>query len=146
MESDRHHYSSINDCRLIKLPCNVNERGSIAVAQNSSELPFAIKRIFYIYDIPSDSKRGGHSHYRCEQFIIAVSGSFVVKVFDGKDWTEFTLSRPYMGLYIPAGLWRTLEDFSSGSVCLTLCPDSFDEADYVRDIEKFKDLTKHKNQ
>ncbi len=144
MEYNSHYNSSISDCRIIDLPRITHTDGSIAVAQNSDAIPFAIKRTFFIYDIPSDAVRGGHSHHSGKQLIIAASGSFAVKVFDGAEWREFTLDRPYRALYVPAGIWRSLENFSSGSICLTLCPDKFDETDYVRSMDTFMELTKHK--
>lgn len=144
MKSNSHAISRVAHCRIIELPRHAHENGTIAVAQNSSLLPFDIKRTFFIYDIPSDAKRGGHSHYHTEELIVAVTGSFVVKMYDGVEWKTVALNRPYQALYVPAGIWRSLEDFSSGSVCLSLCPDDFDEADYVRDMELFKELTKCK--
>lgn len=144
MTSNSHETSRVAQCRIIELPRHAHENGTIAVAQNSSLLPFAIKRTFFIYDIPSDAMRGGHSHYHTEELIVAVTGSFMVKMFDGVEWKHVTLNRPYQALYVPAGIWRSLEDFSSESVCLSFCPETFDEADYVRDIELFKELTKCK--
>lgn len=141
MTSNSHQTSRVEQCRVIELPRHGSEDGSIAVAENSSLLPFAIKRTFFIYDIPSDAVRGGHSHHTMEELIVAASGSFMVKLYDGVEWKFVTLNRPYQALYVPAGIWRSLEDFSTGSVCLSFCPDKFDEADYVRDIDLFKKLT-----
>lgn len=145
MKSNSHNSSSVDLCRIIDIPRHIHRYGTIAVAQNSNDIPFAIKRIFYIYDIPSDAERGGHSHHTGLQFIIAVSGCFDVTVFDGVVWKTFTLMRPYQGLYIPAGIWRTLHNFSSGSICLTLCSNDFDESDYVKHFDDFMELTKNKS-
>lgn len=134
---NNHPMTTVDDCRLISLERHPHCRGSLTVAQNSDELPFAIRRIFYIYDIPAEAERGGHSHYREQQLIVAASGCFDVKIFDGQRWRTFTLKRPYDALYIPPGLWRTIDSFSSGSIVLTLSSILFDEADYVRDIDDF---------
>ena len=100
-----------------------------------------MRRVFYLYDVPGDSERGGHSHHKAQEFIIAASGSFDVTLSDGQDSRKFSLNRPYRALYIPAGIWRNIDNFSSGSVCLVLTSELYDEADYVRDYERFKQLT-----
>lgn len=129
--------SVIEKCRIIEVERHRNPAGTIAVAENNNALPFAIKRVFYIYDIPSDTRRGGHSHHKGEQLVIAASGCFDVVVSDGKNSKRFTLNRPYRALYLPAGLWITLEGFSSGCVCLTLCSNRYDDSDYIRDFDTF---------
>lgn len=127
----------LSQCRLIEIDRHRNPAGTIAVAQNDNRLPFTVKRVFYIYDIPSDTRRGGHSHLTGEELVVAASGCFDVEITDGKATKRFTLNRPYRALYIPAGLWITLDEFSSGCICLTLCSNKYDETDYVRDYETF---------
>lgn len=140
-----HSVSNISQCRMIAVERHSHHNGSLCVADNASDgIPFEVKRVFYIYDVPAHSERGGHSHYEMEEFIVAVSGAFDVTVDDGISKFRFTLNSPDMGLYIPAGIWRTLDNFSSGSVCLALCPTLFDEADYVRDYNRFLELTECK--
>lgn len=144
METNSHNASSVHDCRIIQLPRNKHENGSLSVVQNDKDSPFAIKRIFYIYDVPGDSERGGHSHHIAQELIIAVAGCFDVTLNDGKESVTFTLRRPYQALYIPAGIWRSMNNFSSGSVCLVLTSEKYSENDYVRDFNKFLKLTEHK--
>lgn len=145
MKTDNSHaLSRICDCRIITLDRITHENGSLTVVENTDCYPFDVKRIFYLYDIPGDTERGGHSHYKAQELIIAVSGSFDVTLTDGHDTHTFTLNRPYRALYIPAGMWRNLNNFSSGSVCLVLTSEVYSESDYVRDFEKFKILTADK--
>jgi len=132
-----HNRSRINECRIITLNRHHHPNGNLTSVNNSVELPFDIKRTFYIYDVPGGAARGGHSHYECQEFIIAISGSFDVTVDDGTDQYTYTLNRPYQGLLIAPGIWRTLQNFSSGSVCLALASHHFDESDYVRDYDTF---------
>ena len=136
-----HAVSSIANCRIIELNRIRHTNGSLSVAQNSPDYPFKIKRAFYLYDVPADAERGGHSHFEAEELIISVSGSFDVVLSDGAETRTFTLSRPYQALYIPAGIWRELNNFSGGSVCLVLTSENYIEADYCRDPEEFKRLT-----
>lgn len=112
--------------------------GHISVIENMVDLPFEVKRVFYIYDIPVGESRGAHAHRACHQFIIAACGSFKVSVDDGVSMCDFHLTRPYQGLYIPPGLWAAESDFSGGSVCLVLTSHIFDEADYIRDFKLYK--------
>ncbi len=139
--TDSHLISSVDRCRLIELDRHTHPNGSLSVVENSSKFPFAIKRVYYLYDIPGDAERGGHSHYSEERLIVAVSGSFDVTVDDGHRRRKFNLNRPYRALYVPAGIWRELDNFSSGSVCLALASNKYDAADYVRDYGLFKQLT-----
>ncbi len=132
-----HSTSTVDDCRIINLPCHRAGDGTLTVAENSVAIPFAIRRIYYIYDIPSSSERGGHSHHTEQRLLIAASGCFDVRVCDGRQWRTFTLKKPDQALYIPAGIWRVLNNFSSGSVVLALSSTRFDENDYVRDFKKF---------
>lgn len=111
-------------------------RGNLSVIEKDV-LPFPIKRVYYLYDVPSDSSRGGHAHKELQQFLIALSGSFDVVLDNGKTRRTFTLNRPNKGLLIPSGVWRELENFSAGSVCLSLVSAVYDEADYIRDYQEF---------
>jgi len=135
-----HNQSSINDCRIITLNKHHHANGNLTVVSNGIELPFDLQRTFYIYDVPGGAERGGHSHYTCYQFIVAISGSFDVIIDDGTDQYTYTLNRPYQGLLVVPGIWNRLHNFSSGSVCLVLNSLHFDESDYVRDYQQFLQL------
>lgn len=141
MKSDSHSRSRLADCRVVELPRHRHDNGALTEVENAGLTPFAIKRVFYLYDVPGDSSRGGHSHHTAQEYIIAVSGSFDVTLDDGHERHTFQLNRPYRALYIPAGVWREIDNFSSGSVCLVLTSELYDEADYVRDYDVFKRLT-----
>ena len=145
-EADIHSTSSVDNCRLIDLPRHIHAHGSLTVAQNDSSIPMEIRRAFYIYDVPADTARGGHSHHRSQQMIIAVGGSFDVTLDDGIQRRTYTLNRPYRALYVTPGIWRTMDNFSSGSVCLVLTDTEYAESDYVRDYDDFKRLTQSKKQ
>lgn len=123
--------------KLIDIPRIADPRGHLSVVEKDC-IPFAIKRVYYLYDIPSDAYRGGHSHFKQESFIIALSGSFEVIVDDGQNRQKIMLNKPNIGLYIPTGIWREIENFSSGAVCLVLASTDFDESEYIRDYEVFK--------
>lgn len=130
--------SSVNDCRLIELDRHHSPRkGDISVVENGITVPFDTKRVYYLYDVPGGVDRGGHAHKALEQLIVAASGSFTVVLDDGENKRSFVLKRPYIGLYVVPGIWRVLEDFSSGSVCLVLASDKYDSDDYIRDYEGF---------
>ena len=139
-----HSCSLLADCRIVNLNRRLAEFGSISAVENDGTNPFAVRRVFYLYDVPADSERGGHSHFVGQEFIVAVSGSFDVILDDGKERRTFTLNRPYKALYIPAGIWREINNFSSGSVCMVLTSTKFAESDYCREYSKFKELTKGK--
>ena len=141
---DSHKLSSVNDCRIITLPRHSECNGALSVLENGNDLPFAIRRVYYLYDIPADAERGGHSHHRMQAMMVAAAGSFSVEVSDGAASRRFTLNRPWQALYIPAGIWRTVKEFSSGSVCLNIVSEEYDEADYVRDYNAFLKLTAEK--
>ena len=127
---------NINDLEIIQIPVIENILGNIAVIENNS-IPFEIKRVYYLFDIPSSSKRGGHSHKNLKQVLIAISGSFDVVLKDGVSVETITLNKPDKGLLIAQNIWRELENFSSGAVCLVLASEVFDEADYIRDYNEF---------
>lgn len=141
--ADPHRRSDTGEVRRIEFPRHRHENGSLTVAENGLDIiPFNIRRVFYLYDVPADAERGGHSHFQAEELIVALSGCFDVVLDDGKrPPVRFTLNRPYQALYIPTGLWRTLDNFSGGSVCMVLTSERYSEADYVRDYERFKTLT-----
>ncbi len=125
--------------KLITLPKIEDPRGNLTVVENNKEIPFAISRVYWVYDVPSGEDRGGHAHKHCRELIIAASGSFEVVLDNGKQKQTFLLNHPYHGLIVETGVWRTLNDFSSGSVCLVLAEDLFDEGDYIREYEDFLD-------
>ena len=129
---------SPQQCRLIDLPRINDPRGNLTFIENDRHIPFEIKRVYYLYDVPGGSLRAGHAHKTLRQFLIAMSGSFDVTVDDGQHKMKFHLNRSYYGLYIPPMIWREIDNFSSGSVCLALASDFFDEADYYRQYPEFK--------
>lgn len=133
---------SVSDCSLIELPKIENRSGNLTSIQNSIEIPFDIKRIFYLYDIPGGKDRGAHAHIECHQFLIAGSGSFDVLLDDGKSKKLVTLNQPYRGLHIPPGIWASEINFSSGSICLVLASHKYDEKDYIREYDKFLNYKK----
>ena len=128
---------SVSDCSVIELPKIENRSGNLTSIQNSIEIPFDIKRIFYLYDIPGGKDRGAHAHIECHQFLIAGSGSFDVLLDDGKSKKLVTLNQPYKGLHIPPGIWASEINFSSGSICLVLASHKYDEKDYIREYNAF---------
>jgi hypothetical protein len=128
--------TTIQDISLLKIPVVEDLSGNLAFIQNGV-LPFEFKRVYYLFDVPSSAFRGGHSHIEQHEVLIALSGSFEVTVNDGKDKKSYLLNKPNVGLYLPKGIWRELENFSSGAVCLVLASDVFEEADYIRDYETF---------
>jgi len=129
---------AVSSCKIISLPKIVDARGNITFIEGDRHIPFGVKRVYYLYDVPSGEVRGGHAHRTLRQLLISTSGSFDVIVDDGKTREKFHLNRPYFGLFLPPMTWRELENFSSGSVCLVLASDFFDEEDYIRDYEAFK--------
>ena len=128
----------LTDCRIINFPKITDARGNLSVIEENRNIPFDIKRVYYLYDVPSGATRGGHVHKKCQQIIIALSGSFTVILDDGANRTSFFLNRPHYGLYISPGIWRELENFSSNSIALSITSELFDENDYVRNYEDFK--------
>ena len=135
---------TVFDCSLISLPVIKDRSGNITPVHNSKELPFDVKRIFYLYDVPGGESRGAHAHKECHQFLIAASGSFEVLLDDGEKKHTVQLNRPYVGLHIPPLIWASEINFSSGSICLVLASAFYSEADYIRDFSEFITLRKHK--
>ena len=134
---------SIDDVEIISIPKIIDEkgRGKLSVIEKSI-IPFEIKRVYYLYDVPSDAFRGGHAHKNLIQFMIALSGSFEVKIDDGSNNKKVMLNKPNQGLLIPSGIWREMDNFSAGSVCLVLASEFFDESDYFRDYNTFLNYKK----
>ena len=130
--------STVYDCSIIELSRHHSERkGNITVVENDLTVPFGIKRTYYLYDVPGGESRGGHAHKNLYQLIVAASGSFTVTLDDGNVKRTFLLNRPYQGLMVVPGIWRTLDDFSSGSVCMVLASEGYSEDDYIRNYEDF---------
>lgn len=125
-------------CRIIELPKIYDARGNLTFIESNNHIPFSIKRIFYLYDVPGGESRAGHALKTCQQFIIAVSGSFDVLIDDGKSREKYSLNQSYYGLFVPALLWRELENFSSGSVCLVIASENYEEQGYYRDYQDYK--------
>ena len=126
------------DCTMVELDRHHSDRkGNLSVVENGQTLPFDVKRVYYLYDVPGGENRGAHAHKELSQLIIAASGSFTVTLDDGKCKRSFFLNRPYQGLYVKPGMWRDLEDFSSGAVCMVLASDVYLKEDYIRDYEEF---------
>ncbi len=128
---------SIENCRIIDLPKITDSRGNLSFIEGNGHIPFDIKRVYYLYDVPGGAERGGHAHLALQQLIIAISGSFDVILKDGFEKKNYHLNRSYYGLYIPNMVWRELNNFSSGSVCLVLASTVYDESDYIRDYRQF---------
>lgn len=135
---------SVNDCSILELERHRGERrGDLTVIQNDGMLPFDVKRIYYLYDVPGGSSRGAHAHRSLYQLIVAASGSFQVTLDDGKVKRTFFLNRPYQGLLVRPGIWRDLDDFSSGAVCMVLASEVYDKEDYIRDYQEFLEFRKN---
>ena len=134
---------TVYDCSVYELPRIKNRAGNITPVHNNIEIPFGIKRIFYLYDIPGGESRGAHAHKECHQFLIAASGSFEVLLDDSKTKRIVHLNRPYVGLHIPPGIWASEINFSSGSICLVFASHTYNESDYLRDYDEY--LTYIKN-
>jgi len=128
----------ISECRLVYLPKVDDVRGNLTFIEENQHIPFPIRRVYYLYDVPGGESRGGHAHKELEQFIIAANGSFDVVLDDGDNKERYHLNRSYYGLYIPKMVWRELDNFSSGSVCLVLASQLFDEGDYIREYDNFQ--------
>lgn len=129
--------SSIYDCTVLPLRKTHNSVGSITIVEGETNLPFGVKRIYYLYDIPGGESRGGHAHKQLRQLLIAASGAFNVLLDDGVNKKTFTLNQPDYGLFIVPGIWRELKEFSSGAICLVIASHTYDESDYIRDYNQF---------
>lgn len=128
---------TVDDVKLVELPRITDPRGNLTVIEELCQVPFEIKRVFYLYDVPGGESRAGHANRRLQEFIIAASGSFDVTVHDGARSTRWFLNRSYFGLYVPGMLWRELDNFSSGSVSLVLASEHYDAEDYYRDYDEY---------
>ncbi len=131
---------TIKDVKIVQLPRFNDPRGNLSFVEQLNHIPFEIKRIYWIYDVPGGECRGGHAYINTEEFIVALSGGFDVTVDDGNENKTFTLNRSYYGLYIPKGLWREMENFSTNSFALEFASTKYDEEDYIRDYEKYKKM------
>lgn len=132
----------LKECKLIDLPKVYDERGNLTFIEGCQHIPFDIKRVYYLYDVPGGASRAGHAHKNLQQFLVAMSGSFDVMIDDGQNKTKFHLNRSYYGLFIPSMIWREIDNFSSGAVCLALASEYFDEADYYRNYDEFTQVVR----
>lgn len=132
--------SSVYECNMLEFKQIHNRSGNITFVENRQDIPFDIKRVYYLYDIPAGAERGGHAHKELYQLVVAASGCFDIIVDDGRTRKVFELNRPYNGLLIVPGIWREIVNFSSGAICLVLASDKYDESDYIRDYNEFKML------
>ena len=134
---------NVYDCSMIELSRHHSDRkGNISVVQNGDTIPFEVKRVYYLYDVPGGESRGAHAHRDLSQLIVAASGSFTVTLDDGNVKRTFMLNRPYQGLYVKPGIWRDLNDFSSGAVCMVLASDVYRTEDYIRNYDEFMEFRK----
>lgn len=136
--------SNLKNCKIIDLPKITDPRGNLTFVEGDNHIPFDIKRVFYLYDVPGGEMRAGHSNMESEQFIIAMSGSFDVIVDDGFEKKKFHLNRAYYGLYLPTMVWREIDNFSSGAVCLVLTSTTYSATDYIREYDEFVSSVKDK--
>lgn len=132
---------SLQDCTILEMPKIADARGNLTFIEGGRQIPFDIKRVYYLYDVPGGSDRGAHAHKSLHQFFVAMSGSFDVVLHDGKDEKRFHMNRSYFGLYVCPMMWRYLDNFSSGSVCMVLASEYYDEADYIHDWAAFEAMT-----
>lgn len=130
----------IDSCKIVNLPRFLDSRGNLSLVEQLNHIPFEIKRTYWVYDVPGGENRGGHAFRKNDEFIVALSGAFDVIVDDGKKKKQFTLNRSYYGLYVPAGLWREMENFSTNSVALEFGSIHYDEQDYIRDYSEYLKL------
>jgi hypothetical protein len=135
-------FKTVHDCSIFELPRIQNRSGNITPIHNNQDVPFQIKRVFYLYDVPGGIDRGAHAHKECHQFLIAASGSFEVQLDDGKVKKNIMLNQPFRGLHIPPGIWASEVNFSSGSICLVLASHNYNEKDYIRNYVEFLEYKK----
>ncbi|HLO60088.1 MAG TPA: FdtA/QdtA family cupin domain-containing protein [Bacteroidales bacterium] len=135
--------STVYDCSVVYLSKIHNRAGNLTALENNTSIPFDVKRVYYLYDVPGGEDRGGHAHVQLQQFIIAVSGAFEVLLNDGINKKIIYLDRPYIGIHIVPGIWRELLNFSSGAICLVLASMKYSETDYIRSYSDFLTLKKH---
>lgn len=129
--------SNLKNARIVELPKISDVRGNLSFVEQHKHIPFDIRRIYYLYDVPGGSERGSHAHKELKQLMIAISGSFDIRLDDGNESRTFHLNRPYLGLYVPPMLWRSLGNFSSGSVCMVIASELYDENDYFRNYNEY---------
>jgi len=129
---------TLGNCKIVELPKITEPSGNLTFIESARHVPFQIARAYYLYDVPGGAQRGGHAHKVLEEFLVAISGSFDVVLDDGRDKARFHLNRSFHGLYVPRMIWRELDNFSSGSVCLVLASEYYDELDYLRDYSEFQ--------
>lgn len=134
---------SIEDVKIIELPKFADPRGNLSFVEQLNHIPFVIRRTYWLYDVPGGESRGGHAYRQNEEFIVALSGSFDVLLDDGNEKRRFTLNRSYYGLYVPKGLWREMDNFSTNSLAMILSSTDYDAADYVRDYDEFLKMKKN---
>ncbi|HJV77731.1 MAG TPA: FdtA/QdtA family cupin domain-containing protein [Paludibacter sp.] len=135
--------TKVYDCSIIEIDKHHHEKGNISVIENGKTIPFSVKRVYYLYDVPGGESRGGHAHKDLRQLIVAASGSFDVILDDGFLKRTFTINRPYQGLLVVPGIWRELDNFASGSVCLVLASTEYSAEDYIRDYDEFIEYKKN---
>lgn len=133
---------ALDECRLLQLPKIEDRRGNLTFIEGDRHVPFSIARVYYLYDVPGGAERGGHAHRNLHQFLVAMSGSFDVKIDDGRRKTTYHLNRSYCGLYLCPMIWREIDNFSSASVCMVVASAPYDEADYLRDYDDFVRLAR----
>jgi dTDP-4-dehydrorhamnose 3,5-epimerase-like enzyme len=131
---------TLQDVKLLKLPKILDERGNLSFFENDKQIPFSIARAYWIYDVPGGEIRGGHAYHSLQEVIVALSGSFDVVLNDGNEQRSFTLNRSYTGLYVPKEIWRHMENFSTNSLALIVADQRYNEKEYIRDIEQFRQL------
>jgi hypothetical protein len=129
--------STIYDCHIVELKKIHNRAGNITSIEGNLDLPFGIKRVYYLYDVPGGAERGGHAHRELHQLIVAASGCFDIVLADGNNKKIIELNRPYFGLYVVPGIWREIINFSSGAICLVMASHKYDESDYIRNFDNF---------
>jgi hypothetical protein len=137
---------NVKQYNIIELPKITDPRGNLTYLESDRHVPFAIKRVFYLYDVPGGAERAGHALKTCHQFLVAISGSFDVVAYDGKQKERFHLNRSYYGLHLAPMVWREIDNFSSGAVCLALASEAYDEKDYFRDFNEYLRVLKGNGQ